>query len=54
MFNPGDSDVGIELAAFWTATTVGVVTAGAVTVIVTGRLTGELGAPATEIETVPL
>jgi hypothetical protein len=54
MFNPGEIDVGTELAAFWTATTVGVVAAAPVTVIVTGRLIGELGEPATEIETVPL
>ena len=53
IFSPGDREVGNELAAFCTATTVGVITGAAVTVRVMGKVTGEFETPATVMVTEP-
>jgi hypothetical protein len=53
MLSPGASEVGLELAAFWIAATAGAITGAGATVSVTGRISGELVAPATTIEIEP-
>src|ERR1700676_4929231 len=53
MLSPGAREVGLELAAFWIAATAGAITGAGVTVSVTGRMSGELVAPATTIEIEP-
>src|SRR5579859_695013 len=53
MLSPGAREVGLELAAFWIATTAGAITGAGITVKEIGRISGELVAPATTIEIVP-